>query len=113
MRTSVTSDPPTFPQTRNAATGLNSVAFGDMPVLTDGPTRLDPPPDPTGASAASFFGPGGPAQPDAAFGRAVPARVRLIDLSRGRRLAAEDEGRRVRDDPLAWLDGTRGGPADA
>jgi len=34
----------------------------------------------------------------------VPVRVRLIDLTRGRRLAADDEGRHVSDDPLAWLD---------
>lgn len=34
-----------------------------------------------------------------------PVRVRLVDVTRGRRLAADDEGRRVRDDPLAWLEG--------
>jgi hypothetical protein len=31
-------------------------------------------------------------------------RVRLVDVTRGRRLAADDEGRHVSDDPLAWLD---------
>ena len=44
---------------------------------------------------------------------AEPVRVRLIDLTRGRRLAAEDEGRRVSDDPLAWVDGGSSGAVDA
>jgi hypothetical protein len=33
-----------------------------------------------------------------------PVRVRLVDVTRGRRLAADDVGRHVSDDPLAWLD---------
>jgi hypothetical protein len=36
-----------------------------------------------------------------------PVRVRLVDVTRGRRLAADDVGRHVSDDPLAWLDGTQ------
>ena len=43
-----------------------------------------------------------------------PVRVRLVDVTRGRRLAAEDEGRHVSDDPLAWLDASRApAPSDA
>ena len=42
-----------------------------------------------------------------------PVRVRLVDVTRGRRLAADDEGRHVSDDPLAWLDASRGPAAGA
>ena len=42
-----------------------------------------------------------------------PVRVRLVDVTRGRRLAADDEGRHVSDDPLAWLDASRVTAADA
>ena len=36
----------------------------------------------------------------------TPVRVRLIDVTQGRRLAADDEGRHVSDDPLAWVEGS-------
>jgi hypothetical protein len=42
-----------------------------------------------------------------------PVRVRLVDVTRGRRLAADDEGRHVSDDPLAWLDASPGTAAGA
>ena len=43
----------------------------------------------------------------------TPVRVRLVDVTRGMRLAADDEGRHVSDDPLAWLDGSSWTGADA
>jgi len=87
MRSSVTSDS-VFPQ---------------PPALTDRPNwpqgLLGYRPTAAHASAALRYDVAGD---DAVTGG--PVRVRLVDVTRGRRLAADDEGRRVSDDPLAWLD---------
>jgi hypothetical protein len=125
MRTSVTSEtssnPCSFSQLPDGTpTADGSVAFGDMPMLTDRATRpraksSQAPPGP----APSFFGPAGPVHrfevsgDDPSAAAAVRVRVRLVDVTRVARLAAEDEGRHLSDDPLAWLDAQTGGPADS
>ena len=98
MRTSVASDS----------------AVSHPPVLTDPPGwRQDPPglgrsPEPFGSAPQTL-------RYDVTGGDAAttPVRVRLVDVTRGRRLAADDEGRHVSDDPLAWLDGSSSYGADA
>ena len=89
-------------------------AFSPPPILTDRPNW---PQEPQGNRSAAALAPVGQAlRYDVAGDDAVTAervRVRLVDVTRGRRLAADDEGRHVSDDPLAWLDGSQGPSAGA
>ena len=102
MRTSVTSDP----------------AFSHPPILTDRPNWPQEPPGrrPATALGRAVAPAPQPMRYDVAGDDAWtggPVRVRLVDVTRGRRLAADDEGRHVSDDPLAWLDAPRGYAAGA
>ena len=81
------------------------------PLPTHHPDR---PQDPPGSGCAA---PAAPSQAGVAMRFEVAGedtvtadavRVRLVDVTRGRRLAADDEGRHVSDDPLAWLEGAWG-----
>jgi hypothetical protein len=96
MRSSVTSDS----------------VFPHPPILTDRPNwpqrALGYRPTTAHASSALRYDVAGD---DAVTGG--PVRVRLLDVTRGRRLAADDEGRHVSDDPLAWLDASRVPATDA
>ena len=83
-------------------------AFPHPPILTDRPNWPQEPPArraPVAAAPAPQSLRYDVAGDDAVTGG--PIRVRLIDVTRSLRLAAEDEGRHVSDDPLAWLDGSQ------
>ena len=82
-------------------------AFAHLPILTDRPNwpQEATPAPPRGALRYDVAG------DDAVTGG--PVRVRLVDVTRGRRLAADDVGRHVNEDPLAWLDGSQGQAANA
>ena len=74
-------------------------AFSHPPILSDRPNWPQQPPG--GNAQARRYDVVG----DDVTG--TPVRVRLVDVTRGRRLAADDVGRHVSDDPLAWLDGSQ------